>query len=75
MTVQTYQPIHHFTFFGRKLERPAYVICQWWNEHRKAYVVSKFLPEQLQIVPSLSDMSFRELKSFEPEAAARWINK
>ena len=76
MTIQTFQPAHFFTLFGRKIERRAYVICEWYDDGElKDYCVSKFLPEQLQVVPSLSDMSFKELKSFELEATARRINK
>ena len=76
MTVMTFQPAHFFTLFGRKIEHAAYVICQWYDgEDTKDYMRDTFLPEQLQVVPSLSDMSFRELKSFELEATARRINK
>ena len=61
-------------FLGYEIERKAYAICTWWETEERAYVREKFLPEQLQVVPSLSGMSFKELKNFELEAAARRIN-
>jgi uncharacterized protein YodC (DUF2158 family) len=75
MTVQTYQPEHCLTLFGHQIERKAYVICEWYDDETKDYVTDRFLPEQLQVVPSLSHMSFKELKAFEIEATARRINK
>lgn len=75
MTVQTYQPEHHFTLFGRQIQRKAYVICQWYVDEEKDFIATKFLPEQLQIVPSMSGMSFKQLKNFEIEATARRISK
>jgi uncharacterized protein YodC (DUF2158 family) len=75
MVIERSQEAHSFKLFGYEIERKAYVICQWFETEERAYVREKFLPEQLQVMPSLSGMSFKELKSFELEAAARRIQK
>lgn len=75
MVIERNQEAHSFKFFGYEIERKAYVICKWWKAEDGVYVWEKLLPEQLQVVPSLSGMSFKELKSFELEAAARRIVK
>lgn len=75
LTIQTYQPEHHFTLFGYRIERKAYVICQWWDTDAEDFSTVRLLPEQLQTVPALSNMSFKELKDFEIEATARRISK
>lgn len=75
MTVQRYQEAHCFKFLGYEIERKAYVICEWFEAEERAYVRERFLPEQLQVVPSLSGMNFKDLKNFELEAAARRIAK
>lgn len=76
MTVKRHQEAHCFKFLGYEIERKAYVICEWYDaDDTKYYVQDRFLPEQLQTVPSMSNMSFRELKDFEIEATARRIQK
>ena len=77
MTVQRSQEAHCFKILGYEIERKAYVICEWYDddEKMKDFVTSRFLPEQLQVVPSLSGMNFKELKNFELEATARRIAK
>jgi uncharacterized protein YodC (DUF2158 family) len=77
MTVKRHQEAHCFKFLGYEIERKAYAICEWYDDDKRIrdFVTSRFLPEQLQVVPSLSDMNFRDLKNFELEAAARRISK
>jgi uncharacterized protein YodC (DUF2158 family) len=75
MVIERNQEAHSFKLFGHEIERKAYVICQWFESEERAYVRKRFLPEQLQVVPSLSGMNFKELKNFEIEAAARRIAK
>jgi uncharacterized protein YodC (DUF2158 family) len=76
MTVKRHQEAHCFKFLGYEIERKAYTICEWCDaDDTKDYIRGRFLPEQLQVVPSLSGMNFRDLKNFELEAAARRISK
>jgi uncharacterized protein YodC (DUF2158 family) len=75
MTVETSQPVHHFTLFGRKIERAAYVPCVWFDSDSREFLREKFAPEQLQTCPSMSGMSFKDLRNFELEATARRITK
>jgi uncharacterized protein YodC (DUF2158 family) len=76
MVIERSQEAYTFKLFGYEIERKAYVICEWYDaDDTKYYVRDRFLPEQLQTVPSMSNMSFRELNDFEIEATARRINK
>jgi uncharacterized protein YodC (DUF2158 family) len=72
MTIQRFQEAHCFRILGYEIERKAYVICEWYDADEKDYVVSRFLPEQLQVrALDLNKMDFRNLREFERDALRR----
>ena len=72
MTVETSQEVYYFKILGYKLERPAYVVCEWFDVDEKDYMQQRFHPEQLQVRSlDLNRMDFKNLREFERDAIRR----